>query len=127
MVDRKSRYAQLRHVAKHDSKHVADATTSVLRHHRIILKMLANDNGSEFARDPDLQSRIDIPIRFCEPGSSRQRGSVENLNGLIRQYLPKGADFDRLPPGRVAAVEKALEHRPWKTLGRPWAAGNYLQ
>jgi transposase, IS30 family len=117
MVDRKSRYAQLRHVAKHDSEHVADATASVLRRHRSISKTLTNDNGSEFARDPELQSRIDIPIYFCEPGSPWQRGSVENLNGLIRQYLPKGADLDFLPPGWLAAVEKTLNHRPRKTLG----------
>src|SRR5437870_5420716 len=117
MVDRKSRYAQLRHVLKHDSEHIADATASVLRRHRSISKTLTNDNGSEFARDPELQSRIDIPIYFCEPGSPWQRGSVENLNGLIRQYLPKGVNLDRMRPGQLAAVENTLNYRPRKTLG----------
>ena len=116
MVDRKSRYTQLRHVTKHDSAHVADATADVLRRHRSISKTLTNDNGSEFQRDEALQSRIDIPIYFCEPSSPWQRGTVENTNGLLRQYLPKGADFDHLPPAWVAAVENTLNHRPRKTL-----------
>jgi IS30 family transposase len=117
MVDRKSRYTQLRHVAKLDSEHVADATAAVLRRHRRTSKTLTNDNGTEFQRDADLQSRIDIPIYFCEPGSPWQRGTVENTNGLIRQYMPKGGNFDSYPARWVSAVEKTLNHRPRKTLG----------
>jgi IS30 family transposase len=117
MVDRKSRYTQLRRVAKHTSEAIGSATANVLRQHRSISKTLTNDNGSEFQRDSDLQSRIDIPIYFCEPASPWQRGTVENTNGLLRQYLPKGADFDQFPLAWVRAVENALNCRPRKILG----------
>lgn len=117
VVDRKSRYTQLRHVRRHDSAHIADATADVLRHHRAISKTMTNDNGSEFQRDADLQFRIGIPVYFCDPGSPWQRGTVENTNGLIRQYFPKHTNLDRVPASWVRAVEETLNYRPRKTLG----------
>ena len=117
VVDRKSRYTQLRHVRSNDTDHVADATADVLRRHQAISKTMTNDNGTEFQRAEELQSRIAIPIYFCEPSSPWQRGTVENTNGLIRQYLPKGRNLDHLPASHLRAVEDTLNNRPRKTLG----------
>lgn len=117
VVDRRSRYTQLRRVAKHDSAHIADATAAVIRKHRAVSKTMTNDNGSEFQRDEELQSRLGIPVYFCNPGSPWERGTVENTNGLLRQYLPRHTDFDRISSSWVRAVEDTLNHRPRKTLG----------
>ena len=116
LVDRKSRYTELRHVAKHDRRDVAEATVAALRPHRAITKTLTNDNGHEFGRDEHLQDQIGAPIYFCHPSSPWQRGTVENTNGLIRQYLPKGTNLDGCSRW-VAAVEETLNNRPRKTLG----------
>jgi transposase, IS30 family len=116
IVDRKSRYTRIRRVQRLDTKHVGRATTKVLRPYRDITKTLTNDNGVEFQRDVEIKNELDIPIYFCDPASPWQRGTVENTNGLIRQYLRKGTGFDDLPEWIEAAVEETLNFRPRKTL-----------
>jgi len=116
MVDRKSRYTRLGRVARLASSVVAAATEKILASHRDINKTLTNDNGVEFKGDWT-RNKFDIPVYFCDPSSPWQRGTVENTNGLIRQYLGKGADFEALPDWVETAVEETLNFRPRKTLG----------
>lgn len=116
MVDRKSRYVMVRHVKRLDTDCVAAATADALSMQANI-KTLTNDNGREFARDASLQQRLNVPIYFCDPGSPWQRGSIENVNGLIRQYVSKGSDVDKLEPWEPRALEETLNFRPRKTLG----------
>jgi len=80
-------------------------------------KTLTADNGSEFVEHKALGSRLGFKTYFAKPYSSWQRGTNENTNGLIRQYLPKGSDFADLSHQRVARIEKALNNRPRKCLG----------
>lgn len=117
IVDRKSRYTRIRRVAKLDATTVANATIAALRPHREVTKTLTNDNGVEFKRDKELEARLNIPIFFCDPSSPWQRGSIENLNGLVRQFVPKGTDVEALHPSMPAALEETLNHRPRKVLG----------
>jgi IS30 family transposase len=117
IVDRKSRYTRIRHVQKVDTKHVARATIEALAEHRRVTKTITNDNGAEFQRDEALQAKMRIPIFFTDPSSPWQRGSIENLNGLVRQYVPKGADMDKMPAWMPQALEETLNFRPRKTLG----------
>ena len=117
IVDRKSRYTRIRHVQKLDTEHVARATIEALAPHRRVTKTITNDNGVEFQRDEALQRKMHIPIFFTDPSSPWQRGSIENLNGLVRQYVPKGADMDTMPSWVPQALEETLNFRPRKTLG----------
>lgn len=80
-------------------------------------KSLTADNGSEFMEHQALGARLGFKTYFADPYSSWQRGSNENTNGLIRQYLPKGSDFAHLSHQRVARIEQALNNRPRKCLG----------
>jgi IS30 family transposase len=117
MVDRKSRYTRIRRVQKVDTEHVAPATIDALDSGVGVVNTITNDNGAEFQRDASLQKKMGIPIYFTDPSSPWQRGSIENLNGLIRQYVPKGADIDKLPAWTTQALEETLNFRPRKTLG----------
>jgi IS30 family transposase len=117
MVDRKSRFTRIRRVTRLNSDAVADATVDALREHKSLTQTLTNDNGQEFGRDEVLAGRLRVPIYFCTPSSPWQRGSIENLNGLIRQYVRKRTDIAKLHPDLPAALEDALNHRPRKTLG----------
>jgi IS30 family transposase len=117
IIDRRSRYTRIRHVPKLSVEHVANATLDALRPYRRVTKTMTNDNGIEFQRDESLQTRMGIPIFFCDPGSPWQRGSIENLNGLVRQYLPKSHNLDALPPWVPTALEETLNFRPRKILG----------
>lgn len=117
IVDRKSRYTRIRRVAKVDTDHVAPATAEALRADAGAVKTLTNDNGVEFQRDESLQKKLAVPIYFTDPGSPWQRGSIENLNGLVRQYVRKGADIGKMAGWLPEALETTLNHRPRKTLG----------
>jgi transposase, IS30 family len=117
LVDRRSRLTLVRHVPTVNERRVATATRLALRPHRKLTKTLTNDNGVEFQRDQTLQQQLGIPIYFTEPSSPWQRGSIENTNGLIRQYVKKNTSLDRSPPWLAAALEETLNFRPRKILG----------
>jgi IS30 family transposase len=103
---------------KVDTQHVAPATIEALDTDVVdAVESITNDNGAEFQGDAKLQKTMGVPIYFTDPSSPWQRGSIENLNGLIRQYVPKGADIDKLPAWTAEALENSLNFRPRKTLG----------
>lgn len=99
LIDRKSRYTRIRRVDNVDVKHVAAATLSAFDVCSGPLKTLTNDNGAEFQRDESFQKKLGANIYFTDPSSPWQRGSIENLNGLVRQYFRKGSDLADMPRG----------------------------
>lgn len=75
------------------------------------------DNGKEFYDHRKLAQRAGVNVYFCDPYSSTQRGSIENLNGLVRYYLPKRSSFARLTQERLDDIQNSLNHRPRQCLG----------
>jgi IS30 family transposase len=80
-------------------------------------KSFTYDRGSEMARHLELTAATGMPVYFCEPYSPWQRGSNENTNGLVRQFLPKGMDLSTVTPQKLAYIEAMLNDRPRKVLG----------
>lgn len=115
LVERKTRFTRIRRISKVQADAAAEATIDALRAHRGV-KTVTNDNGVEFGRDEALRAALGVPIYFCDPSSPWQRGSVENTNGLIRQYVAKGTDIATLDTRLAQAIEDSLNHRPRKTL-----------
>lgn len=115
MVERKSRFTRIARVKEHNATAVGKATAKLLD--GLPARSITNDNGAEFRRSESLEARLGIPIFFCDPASPWQRGSIENTNGLAREYMPKKTCFDAVPQSAIVALEETLNHRPRKTLG----------
>ncbi len=117
LVDRKSGWVRLRKVPDGTATAVAEAVLSVLHPVRARVHTVTWDNGSEFAEHRLIDIGLDAHSYFAMPYSSWQRGCNENLNGLVRQYIPKGCDISQFSDGEIQQIEDKLNRRPRKRLG----------
>jgi IS30 family transposase len=117
LVERHSRYVMLIKVANKDTKSVVSA---LIRHAQKLpgelYQSLTWDRGKELADHQRLAMAADIEIYFCDPRSPWQRGSNENTNRLLRQYLPRGTDLSAHSQAKLSAIARQLNERPRKTL-----------
>jgi len=79
-------------------------------------KTITRDNGTENAKHQNTLKNFEIQSYFCDPYSSWQKGGVENLNKLIRQYLPRNMDLDTLTDDDIYDIQEKLNNRPRKSL-----------
>lgn len=81
-----------------------------------LTKTLTHDNGLEMAQHKLFTKQTDIQVYFCHPYSSWERATNENTNGLIRDFWPKGTDFNTLSKYQIKKVQTLLNERPRKVL-----------
>lgn len=118
LIERKSRYTLIAKVA--DLK--ADTINVTIRRKmsdlpKKLRRTMTFDNGKEFARHEELAKDLGLDVYFADPYAAYQRGAIENLNGLLRQFFPKGTDFAEVTRPALQKTQDLLNARPRKCLG----------
>jgi len=114
LVERKTGYAILKKLTSRSKDEVTRAATRALRQHSRNFRTLTLDNGTEFHDYAILEQRFPVKVYFATPYHSWERGSNENFNGLLRQYLPKGVCMRNVTQAQCAHIADDLNHRPRK-------------
>lgn len=126
LVERASRYVVLVHLPDgHTANWVRDGVVAAFTALPVSLRRtLTWDQGKEMAQHLEITAATGMPVYFCQAHSPWQRGSNENMNGLLRQYFPKGSDLSRHTAEDLATAQMQLNTRPRKTL--QWATPDAL-
>lgn len=117
IIDRVSGYLWMKKLSGKEASPLAEMTIELLAPFKDVLHTLTVDNGKEFAKHDVIAQKLGIDVFFAHPYHSWERGANENTNGLIRQYFPKGSDFDSLDDQQIESVMNAINNRPRKRLG----------
>ncbi|GJG88952.1 hypothetical protein tb265_41330 [Gemmatimonadetes bacterium T265] len=128
LVERTSRYTLLFPVPDGYKAPVMRVTLAraVARLPQELTRSLTWDRGLEMAEHVRFTVDSGVQVYFCDPRSPWQRGTNENTNGLLRQYLPKGADLRAVPARQLDAIARELNGRPSETLGWRTPAEHFL-
>jgi len=118
LVERQSRYVMLVRLPNKETHTVVRALARrVRRLPQGLMKSLTWDRGTEFAAHRTFTLATDVAVYFCDPQSPWQRGSNENTNGLLRQYLKHRTDLSVHTQAQLDAIAHRLNTRPRLTLG----------
>jgi transposase, IS30 family len=117
LVERSSRFVMLVRVRGKDTESVVEALSDQIRRlPKAMMDTLTWDRGTEMADHKTFTIATDVAVYFCDPKSPWQRGTSENTNRLLRQYLPKKSDLSKYGQQDLDAIALKLNSRPRKTL-----------
>jgi len=117
MVERKSGFSVIVKVSQKTSELVSRAIIEGLRPYMVRVITLTYDNGKEFAGHIQIDQALDSTSYFARPFASWERGSNENFNGLLRQYVPKKRSLNTVTEDEITMIQNRLNNRPRKRLG----------
>ena len=110
LYERKSRLGKLYKLESKGSGETSIGIITILR--GLAVSTITYDNGLEFAMHGFVNKLLECESYFCKPYRSWEKGGVENYNGLVRQYFPKGTDFGNITEERLLEVEEEINNRP---------------
>ena len=116
LIERKSRFALLSKVEQRTADKVSKAMIDLLLPVSDRLHTITADNGKEFAEHERVANELQVDFYFAHPNAAWERGANENMNGLVRQYIPKKCNFASVTNVELIHIMKRLNHRPRKCL-----------
>jgi IS30 family transposase len=117
VVERKTGLVRIGPIQRATKELTLDRTVKLLWAERQRVKTITADNGTEFHNYRELENILGTRVYFATPHHAWERGTNENTNGLIRQYLPKGANLSRLTQRQCSRIAEQLNNRPRLRLG----------
>jgi IS30 family transposase len=119
LVERSTRFVLLLHLGQDYSAKAVEVAMrkAIATLPAELMRSVTWDQGSEMNNHRSITVASGVPIYFCDPHSPWQRGSNENTNGLLRQYLPKGTDLSKYSVEDLMRIQRSLNGRPRATLG----------
>jgi IS30 family transposase len=118
VVDRKTRLTRIRKLARKTSQQASSQIIFALNEYNISqLHSITYDNGCEFCGHENVNNLLRIKSYFCKPYHAWEKGTVENINGLIRWFFPKKTNFDTITEQEINEVENWINNRPMRVLG----------
>ena len=127
LVERKSKFTLIGHVARKTAEAVSGEVIRLLKNVKDWVHTITYDNGREFAGHQQVNAELECASYFAAPYHSWERGLNENTNGLIRQYVPKQSDLRRINADDIQFVQNRLNRRPRKTLDYATPEDVFLQ
>jgi IS30 family transposase len=116
LTERKSRLALLRKVDRRTAEMVSDAMIELLQPVADRVHTITGDNGKEFAEHERIARELCSDFFFAHPYAAWERGANENMNGLVRQYIPKNRELNSVTNDELEMIMTKLNHRPRKCL-----------
>lgn len=116
VVERVSRYTTIRKTASKTAQATSTSIVTALKPLSNNIISITYDNGCEFSKHEKINEALDTKSFFARPYCSNDKGTVENINGLIRRFFPKGTNFDNISEEAIAYVEEWINNRPMKIL-----------
>ena len=117
IVDKASKVVTIRKIKNKSANAVIEGFEDVISSTFYDFKTITADNGTEFAGHETITQMTDADFYFAKPYSSWERGLNEHTNGLIRRFLPKGTDFNKVSEEEIARIEHILNTRGRASLG----------
>jgi len=116
IVEMRTKYTIIRRIANKEAATVKAEIDKIIAETGIVIKTMTSDNGGEFAEHAAISKAYNFDWYFCHPFCSGERGLNENTNGLIRDFLPKGTDFNLISNEEIKEIQTILNNRPRKAL-----------
>jgi len=117
IVERATGYVAIGKLERHTAAHCTDRCIELIGRNSDAFATITSDNGSEFHNYKDIEAATGVEFYFATPHHSWERGTCENTNGLIRQYLPKRTSMAHVTQADCDAIAAKLNSRPRKRLG----------
>lgn len=116
LLERKTGFVQIGILPNKTTAELNKKAIILINRDPCLYKTITSDNGTEFHQYKQIEAVTDVKFYFAHPYHSWERGSNENVNGLIRQYLPKGTSMEELTQRQCDAIATKLNRRPRKRL-----------
>lgn len=117
LVERKTNFMLMSKL--HDGKNadtLANTVVKMLKPFKNSVLTITTDNGLEFAKHKFIAKKLNCDVFFCHPSSPWEKGRIENINMLVREFILKGSSFDIYSTKQISLTQNLINNRPRKKL-----------